>query len=97
MPESREDEQARVMKAGTEAERLLLHPLIAGFFEKEIEDVFNAFCTMRPGVGQEAYLRLHMEVHSLLNLKAKLSAYVAEKAAMMDRERYDKLYQESET
>lgn len=97
MQESKEEEVARVVKEGTEAERLLSHPMIEGFFSREIEDVFNSFCTMRPGASQEAYLRLHMEVHALLNLKAKLLTYVSEKAAMLDRERIDNSYQETET
>jgi len=97
MPETKEEELTRVIQNGGEAEKLLSHPLISGFFEKEIEDVFNSFCSMRPGASQEAYLRLHMEVHSLLNLKAKLLAYVADKAHALDRERFDKSYQETET
>lgn len=97
MQETKEEEIARVVQEGTEAERLLSHPMIEGFFSKEIEDVFNSFCTMRPGASHESYLRLHMEVHALLNLKAKLLTYVSEKAATLDRERIDKSYQEMET
>lgn len=96
--ESKEQELTRVLRDGGEAEKLMMHPLIDGFFSKEIEDVFNSFCNLRPGVSHEAYLRLHLEVHSLLNLKAKLLAYVTEKAHALDRERFDKTqYAEMET
>ena len=82
-------ELSRVISDGGEAERLLAHPLIDGFFTKEIEDVFNAFCTMRPGAPYETYLRLHMEAFSLISLKSKLTEYVTEKATALFRERFE--------
>lgn len=95
--ETKQEEMDRVVKDGSEAEKLLSHPMIEGFFSKEIGEIFNSFCTLMPGASYENYLRLHMEVHSLLNLKAKLTAYVAEKAAALDRERIDTKYMETET
>lgn len=89
--ETIEEERERIIMDGSEAEKLINHPMISGFFSREIDDVFNSFCTMRPGTSYEQYLRLHMEAHCLLSLKAKLYDYINEKSILLDKENFDRI------
>lgn len=87
--ESKEAEFSRVISEGGEAEKLLAHPLLSGFFSGEVEDLFNSFCTMEPGASYETYLRLHMEAFALISLKAKLAEYVQQKLITLEKQRFE--------
>jgi hypothetical protein len=90
MPESEEQERTRVFSDGAEAEKLLSHPMIGGFFQEEVDELFNAFCALPPGCSQEEYMRIHLEAFALLNLKAKLSSFVLEKQRLVMKDNYTK-------
>ena len=97
MSDDYQDEIAKRLSQGQEAQRLLQNPLIEGFFDNHYKLCYKAFCELPMGCLLENYQTVQHDYLALKRLRGSLEAYI-QRAEMdvLDRKIQDDLPEDIE-
>lgn len=92
MPQQEQEQEYKqiVHAEGGEADSLLNHPLLKGFFEEEEKKIFEAFKKLPLNCDINDYRTLHCLSEQLTNLKNNLIEKVERAKVLLIREQFDK-------
>ena len=97
MSEDQQEEAAKRLAQGREAQQLLQNPLVEGFIESQYKLCFKAFCDLPMGSKIENYQTIQHDYLALQRLRDSLVAYVQRaKMDVVETKRQDDLPEDIE-